>query len=279
MTAATRPLVAALVGVDGSGKTSVAHELRRRAPSEQDVVVLHTIRPHEAPNGPLHELSRQLEELSAAADRLRSPQLKIATFYLQLATYGPAYRHAVDAWQPRVIVADRHPLVDTLVYLPLYGHALAASAAQPGPRPAALPVDPAVSAGVRAWARRISCDTDLWCLGDELLAMHTLPPDELIRHLVEAFGIGLPDVVVLLDVPPEVAVRRLRDRGRGAEIHESAAQLAAVARGYERVLDRLSAAGVVVLRVGEPGSVAEVATCVADQVAAGLSARLARAAG
>ncbi|NUT35969.1 MAG: hypothetical protein HOV79_23185, partial [Hamadaea sp.] len=263
MSVTTAPLVVALVGIDGCGKTSVAHELRRQAGNEQDVTVLHTIRPHEAPNGPLHELSRQLEELSAAADRLRSPQLKIATFYLQLATYGPAQRLAIDAWRPRVIVADRHPLVDSLVYLPLYARSLARSATAPAPPPAVLPVDPRVLLGVRAWARRIGCDTDLFRLGDELLAMHALPAHELIAHLRDAFAIELPDVVVLLDVPLEQAIRRLDGRGRGTEIHESAAQLAAVARGYDQVLDRLSAAGVAVLRVHEPGGVAQVAAAVA----------------
>ncbi|MCP2323095.1 thymidylate kinase [Hamadaea flava] len=277
--AATDPLVVALVGIDGCGKTSVAHELRRQAGSEQDVTVLHTIRPHEAPNGPLHELSRQLEELSAAADRLHSPHLKIAAFYLQLATYGPAQRLAVDAWRPRVIVADRHPLVDSLVYLPLYAKALARSAVPPAPPPAVLPVDPLVLLGVRAWARRIGCDTDLWRLGADLLAMYALPPEDLVRHLSDTFAIALPDIVVLLDVPPEQAIARLDRRGRGAEIHESAAQLAAVARGYEQVLDWLSGVGVLVLRLREPGGVAEVAAAVAAQAYAGRPPVLVPAAG
>ncbi len=121
----SRPLRAALVGIDGCGKTTVADRLRGPG-----TVVIHTIHPHETVDGPFHELSRHLQTLSVTADRLRSPQLKVAAFYLLLHLYAPTERFLTQTFAPHTILSDRHPLIDAMVYLPLYRRA-ATSAAPP----------------------------------------------------------------------------------------------------------------------------------------------------
>src|SRR2546423_10897890 len=103
---------AALVGVDGTGKTTVARRLRER----HGVGVIHAIRAHDDAHSPDAELSRRLALASAAADAVGRSQLKVAGLYLQLCLYGPAERRASEP----ALGTDPPPPLDPLVHLPVY---------------------------------------------------------------------------------------------------------------------------------------------------------------
>lgn len=222
----------ALAGIDGTGKTTVARLVATRG----DAAVVHAIRPHEDPASPDAPLSRHLAAASAAADATRRAQLKVAVLYLQLCLYAPAERRAGAP----VLLADRHPLIDPLVYLPLY----ARIGVDENPRDdvaawwARQPPDTA--AAVRDWLRTCAGDTDVWTLGGDLIRLAAKAPDDLLAELVRIFGVRLPDAVVLLDLPVDEALARTRDRRRDAELHETAAVLTAVRSGYDRVLTWLA---------------------------------------
>jgi thymidylate kinase len=242
-----RPLRVALVGIDGAGKTSIARRLRERAGLDGRLAVIHSLRPHENPDGPLHRLSRHLDALSEVADGLRSPHLKLAALYLQLCTYGPIERFYAETYAPEVLLSDRHPLIDTLVYLPVYGRA--ASAAERREPPADLrerldAIDPDAHDSIVAWsdslARRLGYETDLWSLGEEMLAMLSLPPDRLLDEFGGRFRTRLPDSVVLLELGVDEALGRSQARKRSAEQHESSAFLAMVSERYDQVLAELA---------------------------------------
>src|SRR5438270_2861598 len=146
---------AALVGIDGAGKTTVARRLHERG----RLAVIHAIRAHDDLNSPDAELSRRLALASAAADVIGRAQLKVAVLYLQLCLYGPAERRASGAGT--VLLTDRHPLIDPLVYLPLY--AGIGTGDQPGTDVerwwSALPPDAA--GPIREWLRACS-GGDVW---------------------------------------------------------------------------------------------------------------------
>jgi len=228
-----RPLRVALVGIDGCGKTTVAGRL-----SDPDLLVMHTTHPHETVDGPFHELSRHLEALSAVADRLRSPQLKVAAFYLLLRTFGPIERFFTQTFTPHTVLSDRHPLIDGLVYLPLYRRQAATMTAPPPDW--ANELEPDTRRAILAWAHRVECEQDLWALGHRLLSLHTPSRDTLLVVLCGLLHATLPDVVVHLDLEVDEALRRLGELGRSAELHETAAQLSVVRGEYEAVLDWLA---------------------------------------
>jgi len=228
---------AALVGIDGTGKTTVVRriaELGNAGPGR--VTVVHAIRPHEDPASPYAELSRQLAVASAAADRIGRAQLKVAVLYLQLCLYGPAERRATGP----LLLADRHPLIDPLVYLPLY--ARIGVDEDPGPDPdrwwSALP--PPVAEPVRDWLRTCSGDTDGWALGGELIRLARKSPPDLLAELIRRFDVRLPDAVLLLDLPVAQALERAGARSADRpELHETAAVLAAVRARYDTVFEWL----------------------------------------
>ncbi|MFG1665888.1 hypothetical protein [Streptomyces sp. Y7] len=224
----------AVVGIDGSGKTTVL----RRAAERDGFAVVHAVRGHDDPNSPFAGLSRALAGASAAADAVGRIQLKVAVLFLQLCLYGPGERHA--AHRSAIVLADRHPLVDPLVYLPLFGHL--ARNDEPGSDVAAWwhEQEPDAARAVRAWLEARTGHTDPWTLGEELLRLGTRPPEEMLDRLTHRFGVTPPHGVLLLDLPVQQALRRTGERLRDSELHETAAFLTAARQRYESVLDWLT---------------------------------------
>jgi thymidylate kinase len=241
--------------MDGTGKTTVARQLARL----EGVAVIHAIRAHDDPQSPYAQRSRHLAAASAAADAIGHAQLKVAVLYLQLCLYGPQERRAAAP----VLVADRHPLVDPLVYLPLYARIAADD--DPGADVdrwwAAQP--PETARVVRDWLRECSGGTDAWAVGAELIRLAAEPPAGMLAELGRRFAVELPDQVVLLELPVAEALERARSRSAGAELHETAALLTAVRAAYDTTLEWLGGS-VTVHRVDCSGrSVEEVAAAVA----------------
>jgi thymidylate kinase len=224
---------AALVGMDGTGKTTVARLIRERG----DAAVVHAIRAHEDPGSPDAPLSRHLAAASAVADTVGRAQLKIAVLYLQLCLYGPAERRHTGP----VLLADRHPLIDPLVYLPLYARIAVDS--DPGDDVTAwwAGQPPDTAAAVRTWLHACSGGTDAWGLGSELIRLAEKSPGDLLAELARRLGARLPDAVLLLDLPVDEALARTRDRTRDAELHETTAVLTAIRAGYDSALTWLTA--------------------------------------
>jgi thymidylate kinase len=260
-----RPLQVALVGIDGCGKTTVARRL-----GDPETVVLHTIHPDETVDGPFHELSQHLQNLSVTADRLRSPQLKVAAFYLLLRTYAPIVRFFTRSFAPHTILSDRHPLIDGLVYLPLYRRMAAASAARVPDWRGELEPD-AVQA-ILAWAHRVEAEQDLWSLGHRLLSLQISSRDKLLVMLSGLLHATLPDVVIHLDLEVDEALHRMGERGQLGELHETATRLSLVRKEYEAVLGWLAhqPTAITVQRIdcGASRSVDEIAAEVTDRLGA-----------
>jgi thymidylate kinase len=259
------------VGIDGAGRTTICRLLQDGGFIDHDLTVVHALRPYETPGAPFGHLSRKLHSLAAAAELLGQPELKAAALYLQLSTYAPVEHFLIEAYQPESVVTAGHPLVDALAHLPIQ-------------RPPAVAsrgdwqhvIDPEVLAAAEAWADGIGCPKDLQALGYEVLSLHDLPVDRLLERFRRRFRVNVPDVVVLLDVDPAEAVRRLGGEGEadavelaqrlgGREV--SAARLAILREQYLRTVDWLETSGVVVHRIDVNGrSAARVANLVRSKL-------------
>lgn len=234
----------ALLGIDGSGKSTLARLLAERPGDAGRRVVLSCLRAHENPDAPLQDLSRHLDALSKEADRLDSPDLKLAVLYLQMCTYGVAERFFTRELAVRVVITERHPLIDALAYLPLYRRAIDRV---DGPdRPAVIREQlaglspPAVEAalawcralGERPGGRAVRLDT----IGAELTGLLESPAERCVAELSARLGVTAPDVAVLLDIDVDTALGRVASRGGRPEMHERADLLARVREGYGRAL-------------------------------------------
>lgn len=237
----------ALVGIDGSGKTTAIACLRRRLAAEGDVVTVHSPSFHENPNAPLQRLSRQMREVSLVADELDAFGLKVTMLYLQMTLYGAVERGMIEAFRPACVVSDRHALVDTLAYGTVYKSLVP----EPLDRETLEPElrrrlrSPESLDATIAWQqrleRRLGGDADFWNLALDLDRAFDAGPAEVLAEFGRRYATPLPDAVVLLDVAPSEALRRAAVReGGSSELHEDAAILAALRGMYEHALDLLA---------------------------------------
>ncbi len=237
-----------VVGIDGSGKSTAILRLVELGSSLGGEVSVFTCPAyHRTPDAPLADLSRALDRLGIAADRLGSFELKAAALYLQMTLYGPVEGFFRDTWSPRVLVSERNAIVDSLAYGPFYGRMVRTNL-DPGPTRTAVERELGGSEGfdpVLAWhaaeCRRLGLEVSFWDLPVHVRGIFELPWERRVEDLGRRFRSSLPDVVLFLDVPPDEAVRRIAARG-GAEreLHESAKMLGELRASYRAVLDALS---------------------------------------
>jgi hypothetical protein len=238
-----------IVGIDGSGKSALLQRVRERAASlPQRLVAFNCPRFHDTPNAPLAQLSSQLKAFSDVADELGSFELKLAALYLRMTLYGPVERFLLDTLAPTLLVSERHPLVDTLVYLPLYRRRVAAPLVASSVERLLRERLDARSSGayraVRAWHElenvRLGRDTDFWALGVEVVEAFGDSPERVVADFGVRYRTTLPDVVVLLETDVDEAARRSRGRaGHRVELHEEERALAVLRDTYDVVLGQL----------------------------------------
>jgi thymidylate kinase len=239
---------AALVGIDGAGKSTLVRDLRTHTNVAGDVVTLHTPEYCQVPDAPLGHLSRHLDAASRIADRLGSFALKALVLYLQMTLYGPIERFLVDTYRPGWVISDRHPVVDSIVYGHLYRRLIPAVTAQPPDWKDTLPElleaeSPGGYAALTAWiavqARRHGSNADPYGLLREVMTVFDQPTRKVISELAARYQARLPDLIFLIDVEPREALRRSRCSHEMGELHENRVYLKQLQARYEQVLSLL----------------------------------------
>lgn len=262
-----KPVVAAIVGIDGAGKSTAIRLVGDRIGAP--CAVLSSMRNHEVADAPLRDLSMALDRLRTAAEELGSQRLKLAALYLQMCMYGPTEQFVVRALAPSVVLSDRHPIIDAAVYLPLFRRMIESSG----------------DAGVPAWWDRVSAEErglitdwadaqnrrlgttrDLTALTSELMALADQGFGPFLAKIAPLLQAALPERVLWLDLEVEQALQRLAGRQGPRELHETRRHLVTVRAGYLRVLENLpSSIRVSRIEVGDMSS-EEVAEALIEQL-------------
>lgn len=242
----TAPHRIAVVGIDGSGKSEFIARLRHLAPPDERWIALSCPDFHHTPNGPLHELSRQLKAVSDAADTVGYPAVKAAALYLRMTLYGPVEDFFGTTFDPNVLVCERHPLIETLVYAPLYARIAQGERGDPSRLADVLALadqlQPGAAPAVKDWQRtesaRVHLGADLETTLDDIVTILSHRTATALERFSTAYRTTLPDTILWLDTPPDQAARRCAARGT-IETHESPAHLTALRANYLRTLDEL----------------------------------------
>ncbi|MFI6044532.1 hypothetical protein ACIA8C_23095 [Nocardia sp. NPDC051321] len=235
------PIVAAIVGIDGAGKSTAIRLVGHRLGAH--CAVLSSMRNHEVADAPLRDLSLALDRLRTAAEELGSQRLKLASLYLQMCIYGPTEQFVIRALAPSVVLSDRHPIIDAAVYLPLFRRMIESSG---------------VAAGIPEWRDRVSAEErglitrwmdaqnrrlgttlDLTVLTSDLMALADHGFGPFLAKIAPLLQATLPQRVLWLDLEVEQALQRLASRQGPRELHETRRHLMTVRAGYLRVLENL----------------------------------------
>jgi len=240
--------VVAVAGIDGSGKSSVIRRFAELYPEARGGMLALTCPTyHETPNAPFARLSERLQRFSRVSDALRSFELKGAAMYLQMTLHGPVERCLLDGFRPALLLTEHHSLIATLAYGALYTMVIRtrADAALEAPLREKLDAGaPGSYDEIVHWAalhaERIGATASVFELGLAMAMVLQQPRAEVIVELTRRYGTGLPDVVLLLDLPAQIAVERLRGRGDAqGELHEQAPMLEQLRRQYLDVAEYL----------------------------------------
>lgn len=236
----------AVVGIDGSGKSSGIAALRASEPCATKLATINCPDFHENPDGPMHTLSRQLKAVGIAADRLQVPAVKAATLYLRMTLYGIVEDYFRSRSVAEVIVTERHPFIETLVYAPLYRALSAGSRPDSNVLDAVFELADTLVAGasvaVQNWQEaeenRLGVGGDLWTIIEKVSTIVQLPVMEALAWFEQAYQTQLPDEIYWVDLPPVEAVKRCEQRG-AREIHENLEHLTTLRAGYARTMQVL----------------------------------------
>ncbi|UCC90783.1 MAG: hypothetical protein JSW24_01065, partial [Dehalococcoidia bacterium] len=218
-----KPIVAAIVGVDGSGKSATFAGTLRALADRVRVVGIGDQILHGEPGKSISEfagvpLSRSAKFLGRFAKGLRWQRLYKNFKFIQLAELAHICQYVTHHDPPDVILTDGQPLINVTGWAcaRFYKEALADN------------------------------DEELWRLMCYLGGGDRIPLRKLARRMLRAWQLPLlnllrlnrfspPDLIFLLDIDPEVAMGRIRARGRPLQVHETASFLGELGRCYARV--------------------------------------------
>lgn len=249
----------AITGTDGTGKTTVIRRLAARYADRPEVLkAFRAPQYHEDPDLPFGLLSSAIDELSLLGDRLGDPLLKASALFLSMTLFGDVEDHVARAYAPKVLVAERQCIADSLTYARFYLPLLTAPLDRPkieasiaetlgGLHPRALAV-------IEAWlpvfmARGEVAPRDFWSLPLYVRDLFALPQAQLITQLQAIYQTQLPDQIILLTIsgdqlPARMAAKR-GDTGMASEIHEQSQVLEMFQSGLQQ-----TCAGLQVLKPG-----------------------------
>ena len=214
-----RCFVLAVIGIDGSGKSTLSRRVAM-ALSEGGTIcrvsdrlefyengVCRTV--HALPSERLRQALGKYAKTAKSLQRYKVP--KLAELLLRDHLLGEACR-----WhRPAVAVMDGSPLINLTAWARLYKEEL---------------FDPRFSA---AAIRILTGQDEPGATPPEL---EHLPELSALRRL-RLTHLNLPDAVVMLDVDPELCVRRIHERGKRVQAHETEERLSKLREAYLMVCE------------------------------------------
>jgi thymidylate kinase-like protein len=236
-----------ILGIDGSGKSTVAAALPGILAGESDFVAgsaseaYRVVAPDEDhlapkfyPNG-LPKAARLSMELKRAAKRLVDhPTLYPAFKLAQMLSQDSAARTLARRYAPVVFVSDGNAFLSTTGRAANYLRAASA-----GDRAGASAPD---AEDLRAAFSYIFDDATV--PEKNLQKLPSLRRGKLIyrlNNLLHLQAVWLPDIVVFLDLSPEIALSRIRSRREKIDRHENLADLAQAREMYLKTLEAFRA--------------------------------------
>jgi diacylglycerol kinase family enzyme len=250
------PHVAAIVGVDGCGKSATFHGVLAMLAARARVAGIGDQVWSGGPDEPLRErldipFSRGARTIGRRAKGLRWQNLYKNLKFLELTEQSHILTYLARQEAPEVILTDGQALVNAAAW-----------------------------STARFYRKELSRDDEeLWQVIRYLAGEQTMPMRALPHYLRRAWQLAafnllrlgrftFPDMIFWLDIDPAVAMARICARGQPLQVHETEVFLAELGRAYARVCGLLQERrGIPVIRIpADQVSLAEAVQIVVEKV-------------
>lgn len=223
-----------ITGLDGSGKSTLLEQVQSRSNAYSILRVPHIETELFEADKELLNTSVMLNNLGKRADETKQPSLKIISMFGSMLMYQKL-AHFLNK-SNKVLIAERHPLIDTPVYASAYLKVM---------DPQFL--DKGMAAEIEGQfvkeLRYLEClmpedykrqeQGPLYSLLNYLYSWFSDSSNIRLSSLSKLFGASLPDSIYFLDAPIEILVDRLSNRN-AKEYHETREQLEKMRSAYLR---------------------------------------------
>lgn len=227
-----------LLGIDGIGKSTILRQLI--SDKECDLNFISSPSFHEAQAQGFNDLSVALEKVSANADKANSFELKSLAMYLQVSLFG-SIESKLNV--NKDLISFRHPVIDSMVYSDFYIKYISKEIDHKQIDELFLGVENSelIREHITQQLVRVGiAEKELGRVPIILKDIFSLPIERRISTLEQHFGTKLPAAAIFLDLPIDIAVKRLLGRGdKEKELHETKDSLEFLIKSYKKTLESL----------------------------------------
>jgi thymidylate kinase len=237
-----------ILGIDGSGKTTLINKLMKSSPVPLESVSFITApNYHEGIDAPFLHLSRDLEKFSSICDELASFELKGISLYLQATLFGVVENFLRTHWKPSMILSQRHPVLDSLVYGDLYVKMIKSSINRDlleNKLKELLQSKNIAFEKIERWfhihCQRLSINSSFWDFPLEIKRIFSQSWEQLCITLMTHYQTSMPTGIIYIHVDPSVALQKIEGRSDTTdtkkELHETAQGMKILQDNYEKML-------------------------------------------
>jgi thymidylate kinase len=227
-----------ITGLDGCGKSTLFSKLTGEKPDHVALITLPHIDEDSLPrDSAIRRQARLLNQMSRQADEKSWSDLKALALFGSMLLYEQLVREMCTPLT-RLLICERHPLIDPLIYAKFYAERLTADHLK---REKLDYYNTTYSELLVFIVGLLPIKSE----GDHALEIFTFihdtfkssaVPDEQITQL---FKVGLPDKIFFLKAAPEILFDRIASR-KVAEPHEKLQVLALLDKTYDVLFESIS---------------------------------------
>lgn len=230
-----------LCGVDGCGKTSQINLLNEKI---KNLSALRVPQTYLSTGVEYSDISKNLELIGKFADKFKLPLLKANASFFAFCLVGKIVNNIAKRRVEELIVLERYPLFDALVYAKFYQHFINTTLDE-------LAISKNLLAEENIDIKKLNgqlnqlgilSEFNLFTVQKLIGDLLKLNEDDFFKKLYQIIGLEIPQKIVFLYLEKDEISKRLNDKrasGEVMEAHETVEFLFQMQSGLLNILDKL----------------------------------------
>lgn len=199
-----------IAGIDGSGKTTLVTSLKEL----HQETILFSPQTYKDQSLPLYDLSLAIDKIGKWADLNQVPVLKGISLFLGMTLYREVVSFIENERQPKRLIVERHPLIDTMAYakffLPMLNKEMPKDKILDGLNKFISQADlKFVNQHIKKIA---SIDFHLLNFNYFIFDLLNAPREVVMNNLKNFYQLNFPDMYIILQLSPKTIPLRFTNR-------------------------------------------------------------------